>query len=205
MADMAQRQQQSFEERIGRIRTGDSVNLSGELHVGPREEVRAKDVEKAKKKQLKKRRRERPARQAIDAFDVLLFPVAMAVGALALLAGRLVTFHFLTPGGRFPIDTAAMLPGFDVAMWGDLALIAAFALILAWMFRFTTGLKRLGVLMGVALMMPGETLLVQNFPDEAALAFSDSYVAEARARPDPVEWPQTRLLLPGLDTFTALD
>ena len=200
MANMQKRQLQSFEERIGRIRTGDSVNLSGELHIGPREEVRAKDA-RAQKKELAKRKRKalRAAHSPVGQMssgDLMLFPVALLVGALAFLAGRLTAFHFLTPDGMFPIDTSAFLPPtMPVALWGDLVLAVAFVLIFAWMFHLTRGLRRLGVLLGFAAMMPGETLLVERYPDLAAMAYSPGFVTEALARPSPVEWPQGTIQL----------
>lgn len=199
MADLSHRQLQSFEERIGRIRTGDSLNLTGEMHIGPREEVRAKDA-KAQKKEIERRKRAARVTTAtgprVTSMDVILFPVAALVGAAAFLGGRIGAFHFLTPDGRFPIDTGFLPATMPVALWGDLVLATVLVCILAWMFRFTTGLKRTGVLLGFAAMMPGETLLIERYPDIAAMAWSPGYVTEALARPSPVEWPSGTLLLP---------
>ena len=115
--------------------------------------------------------------------------MALLVGALAFALGRAGVFHFLTPEGRFPIDISGFAPPVPLMLWADVALAAVVAVILAWMFHLGYGLRRLGVLLGFAAMMAAEPLAVEQAPEIWAMAYSDGYVRETLARPDPLKLP----------------
>ena len=178
---IASAQRSGFDERLGRINAG-GPNTMGKMLVGPGEEVRAKDAKKAAK-QMKKRaaKKARAVRTGDTAGDIMAFPFALLIGALCVVAGRVASWQFLTPGG--PMADQITLPeqvaSLPLPLFADLAIAAVLALMLAWAFKWTSGLKRLGVILGFGAMISGEVFLVQMFPDIFANFYAADYVASA--------------------------
>lgn len=169
MASMTELHRKGFEERLARINSG-GPNCIGELHVGPRQEVRARDAQKAIKRQVRAAQR-----RGSPMVSLLLLPVAVAIGALSMFTGRVTSYQFFT--GDDAIAFALM--GVPVEMFADVAIAGVLALALAWAFHLTWGLRRIGVLAGVVMMMTAEIQLMEQFPDIFATFFSDTYVASA--------------------------
>ncbi|MEL7345153.1 MAG: hypothetical protein AAFN59_09885 [Pseudomonadota bacterium] len=170
-----------FNERLGRISAG-GPNTMGKMLVGPGEEVRAKDARQAAKVMKRKAaRKKRAIRTGDGAGDVIAFPFALMLGAATVIAGRTASWQLFTPGG--PMADQITLPeavaALPLPLFADLAIAGVLALMLAWAFRFTTGLKRLGVVLGFGAMISGEIFLVQMFPDIFSNFYAADYVASA--------------------------
>lgn len=176
MASLAEKHRKSFEDRLSRIQHG-GPNCIGEVHVGPREEVRARDADKARKSVAKAAARAR--RRGSPLVTLLLLPIAAALGAVSVFAGRVASFQFFQDGG----DYAFALAGVPSAMFADLMIAGVLAFLLAWSFRLTWGLRRLAVLGGFVAMMTGEFFVVERFPDVFAAFFSETYVAGILSAP----------------------
>lgn len=178
--NMAAQHRAGFNERLGRIHSG-GPNTMGKVLIGPGEQIRAKDAKRIQSKILRDAKRKKRRASGSLAGDIIAFPFAFAIGVGAIFAGRVATWQVLTPGG--PLAEEITLPAF-MASWplpifADLAIAAVLALLFAWAFRFTTGLKRLGVILGFAAMMSGEAFLVQAFPDLFEGFYAPSYIAAA--------------------------
>ena len=175
MASMAQAQRSGFDNRIDRIRTGNSPNMMGRVEVGPREEVRAhQEGRKARKVRMH-------SAQTNESALSLLFvtPLAMAIGALSFLAGRIAAFHLFTGQGMYQIE----LPVWRIELWGDIAIAATLALLLAWTLHLGSGIRRTALLLGFAGMMSGEVLVMQQYPEVFERFYTPSYVTAATAEP----------------------
>lgn len=173
----------AFDQRLGRIRDG-GPNTMGKMLVGPGEEIRAKDARKAQARMKKEMRKSFRRARGLSGGDFIAFPLAIAMGAIAVVAGRIATWQFLTPGGplaeRITLpEKVAVLP---LPLFADLAIAAVLALMLAWAFSFATGLKRLGVVLGFGAMISGEAFLIQRFPDVFANFYQQEFIASASAQ-----------------------
>ncbi len=174
MATMAELHRKGFEERLARIQQG-GPNCIGHVHVGPREEVRARDAEKAKKAIVAKARKAQ--RRGSPVATVLLLPIALGIGAVSMFAGRVASYQFFTDGAPY----AFSLGGVGSAMFADVAVAAVLAIVLAWAFHLTFGMRRLAVLAGFVLMMTAEGQVVERFPDIYETFFSETYVTAVLA------------------------
>lgn len=175
MASMAQAQRSGFDNRIDRIRNGNSPNMMGRVEVGPREEVRAhQEGRKARKVRMR-------GAQTSESVLSLLFvtPLAVAIGALSFLAGRIAAFHLFTGQGMYQLD----LPVWRIDLWGDIAIAATLALLLAWTLHLGRGIRRTALLLGFAGMMSSEVLVMQQFPEVFERFYTPSYVTAATAEP----------------------
>ncbi|MDJ1008698.1 MAG: hypothetical protein QNJ13_12850 [Paracoccaceae bacterium] len=173
---MAQAQRDGFDSRIDRIRTGNSPNVMGRVEVGPREEIRANQQGKRKVRKV----RMGTARPA-ESLGSLMFtvPMALLIGALSFFAGRVAAFHLFTGQGMYQVD----LPVWRIDLWGDIAIAAILALLLAWTLKLNHGLRRTALLLGFAGMMSGELLLMQEYPEVFERFYTPSYVTAAAAEP----------------------
>lgn len=169
-----------FDSRITRIKAGNSPNSMGRVEVGPRDEVYAHEQAKRKGSHIRKVRIVQAPRES---FGSLLFslPSALALGAIAFVAGRVGAFHFLTPQGRFPIELPAAV--WRIELWGDIVLAAVIALILAWMFQMNKGARKTALLLGFAGMMSAEVIVMQKFPQIFEQVYTPSYVTATVAKP----------------------
>jgi hypothetical protein len=176
MSGLALAQKQNFQDRLSRITEGGD-NCMGQVHVGPREEVRARDS-KAAKKQLGKRAR-KAKRRGSPVATFFLLPVAVAVGAASLFVGRVASYTYFTADAPYSFSLA----GVDASMFADVGIAAVLAMVLSWALRLTFGLRRLAVLAGFVAMMTGEAVLMQHFPDIFTNFYPESYVAGVIANP----------------------
>lgn len=179
MGSMADVQRGGFDDRITRIRSGSSPNAMGRIEVGPREEVRAHEAKKRKGKHIRKVKLMAPR----ESFGSLLFsfPAALVVGAFSFAAGRVAAFHLLTPQGLYPLEIPPVV--WRIELWGDIALAAVLALMLAWIFKMDRGPRKTAVLLGFAAMMSGEVFVMQQFPEIFERFYTPSYVTATIAKP----------------------
>lgn len=178
MGSISQAQRDGFDDRINRIRTGDSPNVLGRMEVGPREEVRAHEAGKRGRKARRARARTGHPRESALSL-MFIAPMAILIGALSLFAGRVAAFHLFTGQGMYRVD----LPVWRIDLWGDIAIAATLALLLAWTLRLNHGVRRTALLLGFAGMMSGEVLLMQEFPEVFERFYTPSYVTAATSEP----------------------
>lgn len=175
MAAASETHRQTFEDRLARIKQG-GPNCMGHLHAGPSTEVRARDAQPAARIQparAPKRRRGSPV------VTLFLLPVAALLGALSMFVGRATAFHFFSDEGPY----AFTLAGVPASMFADILIATVLAMILAWSFQMTWGLRRAALVAGFVAMMVGEFDLMQTYPDLFETVFSETYVAGALADP----------------------
>ncbi len=177
MDSLAERQRQGFQDRLVRITEG-GENCMGHVHVGPREEIRARDAKAAKKALSKRARKSRRRGSPVATF--VLLPVALAVGAGSMLVGRVAAYRFFTDDGPYAATTLA---GMDASLVADVGIAAVLAIVLAWALHLGFGMRRLAVLAGFVAMMTGEAELMKQFPDVFTAFYSESYVASVLANP----------------------
>lgn len=182
MASMAQAQRDGFDSRISRIRTGKSDNVLGRLEVGPRDEVRAYE-EGRKGKRARRKVVIRDVQGGGDSLGSLLLiaPLAMAIGALCFVSGRIAAFHLFTGQGLYAVDLPDWVWRID--LWGDVAIAGGLALFLGWTLRLGHGARRTALLLGFAGMMSAEVLVMQEFPEVFERFYTPAYVTAATAEP----------------------
>lgn len=149
----------------------------GTLHVGPRDEVRASEAKAVEKAQAKARKAR--TRRGSPLATLLLLPVALALGALAVFVGRVAAYRLFSDDGIYPV----VLGGVPAEMFADIAIASVLAMLLAWTFHLTWGMRRVALVAGFVAMMVGEVNLMQSYPDLFAAFFSDTYVAGMLADP----------------------
>lgn len=165
-------QKQSFQQRLGRINEGGEFTTR-RVYVGP--------VENAAPGRASRRTKRiaaafgRGNRRTLLT-ELVLLPVALALGALAVIAARAATFHFLT---EQPVYT-------QYAWYADLALAAVLALILRSVFRMSGRIRGKAFLAGFIVMVLFQALFVVRAPEAFALLYSEAYVADAQALVGPV-------------------
>lgn len=175
MPTQAEDHRQTFEARLARIKQG-GPNTIGQIHVGPPAEVRARDAKAAAaapKAGSRKRRGSSPLR------TLIALPVAAALGALAMFAGRVAAFRFFSDEGLYSVSVA----GVPAEMFADILIATVLAILLAWTFHMTYGMRRAALVAGFVAMMVGEIDLMKTYPDLFETVFSETYVAGALANP----------------------
>jgi hypothetical protein len=172
---MAEQHRQTFEDRLARIREG-GPNCMGTVHAGPRAEVRAKDRKASATVQVPVKTRKRGS----SPFATLAaLPVALLLGALSVFVGRVAAYRFFSEDGLYTVAVA----GVPAEMFADVAIATVVAMILAWTFHYTWGMRRAALVAGFVAMMVWEVNLMQVYPALFETAFSETYVAGMLANP----------------------
>jgi hypothetical protein len=172
---MAEQHRQTFEDRLARIREG-GPNCMGTVHAGPRAEVRAKDRKASATVQVPVKTRKRGS----SPFATLAaLPVALLLGALSVFVGRVAAYRFFSEDGLYTVAVA----GVPAEMFADVAIASVVAMILAWTFHYTWGMRRAALVAGFVAMMVWEVNLMQVYPALFETAFSETYVAGMLANP----------------------
>ena len=171
---IAQAQKQGFEERLSRIKKG-GANTMGEVHIGPRDEDRAKKGAAPNTVRLK---RKKNSVKLGEGSNSVLVPLAMILGALSMFVGQAAAFHLFQEGGLFPVQIpVAALQG--VLPFAHFAFAGVLALMFAWTFGFSNLVRKLAVVAGLAAMFYFQADLIQKYPGIYANFFSEAYVAQA--------------------------
>ena len=150
----------------------------GEVHIGPREEVRAGKGKPKNTVRLKKKNKKVEIGRSSGMTLIIL---AFIFGALSMFVGQVATFHFFQPGGLAPIDVSGSaletyLPYAHFAIGGVLALL------FCWTFRLTSVLRMAAMAVGLFVMVQYHTQMVQTVPGIYVKFFSKGYVKEIHAR-----------------------
>lgn len=175
---LGQVQRQSFDDRLKRINKG-GINTMGEVHIGPREEVRAGKAASKPTNTVRMKRKNKNIALG-EGSNWVMVPVALVIGGLSMFAGQAAAYHFFG-GGLMPIEipVAALEPALPYA---NFILAAFLALIFTWTFGFTNKKRKLALILGLASVFYFEGDLIQKFPGTYTAMYSEGYVAEA---PEP--------------------
>lgn len=171
---MADQQRKGFDDRILRIAQG-GPNTTGTIYLG------ATEADGAKIPPKKRRAR----RGGSPALAVLTWPLALAIGALCMLAGRVALYQF-----QARPEFLEMVPPqhLDLLMLtADVGVAFVLALTFAWAFRLGGGMRRVFLAAGFIGVMMGEGLIIERAPDLFVPLFSESYVSAAVSGTSPIE------------------
>ena len=167
---------QSFEDRLNRINRG-APNTMGEVHIGPRDEEKARSGKATNTVRLKTKKKKV---KVGEGSNLVLVPVALVIGAMCAFAGQASAFHFFQDGGLMPVtlpEAVAMVEPYLI--YAHLAIGGLLALIFTWTFGFNGLLRKLAVVAGFGAMLFGHVQMVEQFPAIHANFFSEAYVAAA--------------------------
>jgi hypothetical protein len=162
---MADAQKASFQNRLKTIDKG-GPNTNGQVLVGPQDDTDGK------------KKKTRAPRQPINVgrffSDLFTAPFAAILGAIAMLGGRVASFHMYQPGGAFPVELSLLDLG---PLLADVLIGATLAVLLLWIFKVRRHLPRVGVLAGFIAVMVAEPAAVERFPDVFQAMYSDTYIS----------------------------
>lgn len=146
---------QVFRDRIQRVASG-GHNTMAQVYVGRAGSVAPKA--------------EKPALMS----ELQVLPMAALTGAIALVLGRLASFHLFSADGAV---AAELIPPAGYSAAGILIGIAL-ALVLGKLFRVDKGIRFLALAGGLIAMIWFDKGLVAAYPDIFAMMFSENYVIE---------------------------
>lgn len=175
MTSLAEQQRQGFQDRLRRIQDG-GPNTIRQVHIGPSEEIRAKDARartQAKLSQVKPKK----LRTGSSSGDILMAPIAIAFGAFAVFIGRAAAFQFFSADGAYAFQFAGM----PSTMFMDFVIAAVLATLFAKCFQLNYGLRRAFLMTGFVAMMVGESFLLHKYPQVFTTFYSDTYVLDTLA------------------------
>jgi len=164
-------QKQSFQERLTRIRAG-GENTTRHVYIGPVEEV---ETGQRSRRRLRRVASLRGGSRRPFFSEILMVPLALAVGGVAVVAARALGFHFLIEEPLYA----------DYTWYADLGLAAVIALILRWSLRLSGGVRGKAFLAGFVVMVLFQALFVVRAPEIFERLYSEAYVADIVARIGP--------------------
>lgn len=167
---MTMAQHDQFSARLKRINSGKTAHwtVPGEGLASHRQEARI--AQNAPGKTWK--RAKAPG-------GILMLPIAILTGAVAVVAGRWLTFSYLGADGPLGVDLAEMAGPFVA----DIALAAALSVLFMLIFALTSKLRALLHLAAFGAVLFYEHELVRQVPDLYAMLYPPSWVAEMLAIP----------------------
>lgn len=171
-------QRRGFEDRLDRIKQG-GANTMGEVHIGPRDEVRAKEGKSTSTVRLKKSGRKKAVTLG-EGSNAVLVPLAVILGGVSMFVGQSAAFHLFAEGGL--LQVALPVPALEPYVpYTHFAVAGILALMFGWTFRLTSTLRRLALIGGLAAVVYFQADIMQRIPGIYASFFSKAYVAEALA------------------------
>jgi hypothetical protein len=165
-------QQNSFKNRLGRIKAG-GQNTTRHVYVGPPDEDRRSTGKAGRAPALP-----RQAGQRRFAGELMMIPLGVASGALAVLAARVVSFRFLTEQSFYTSEYFG-IAGSVLTVTG---LAIAFAFLLRVLFRLSGGVRGRAEFAGFAGMVLFEHMAIVRLPEIFTQIYSDGYVAQVIAQ-----------------------
>ena len=171
---IADTQRKGFEDRLSRIKKG-GVNTMGEVQIGPRDENQPR---KSKPTNTVRIKRKKPKQVNLgEGSNIVLAPIAAAVGGLSMFVGQAAEYHLFQPGGLFnisiPVDAAVM-----AIPCAHFIIAIALALSLSWAFGLTNLVRRMAMIAGLAAVTVWQTELVERYPGVYTGVFSEAFVQE---------------------------
>jgi len=178
MARSKNTQRTGFEDRLNRINKG-GANTMGEVHIGPRDEDRARKGKADNTVRMKKKKKAKSAAHLTDGSTAVLAPIGVLLGGMSMFVGQATQYQFFDAGGLLqmtpPAALEAFLPFLPFLIGGLLAL--AFA----WTFRLTTMVRFAAVVGGFVATFVYQADLIQTMPGMYANFFSKEFVETALA------------------------
>ena len=177
---MSRQAQGGFEERLQRIQKG-GANTMGEVHIGPRDEVRADHKGRKSRPSNTVRVKGKKKSKTVDAgSNGALGPVALAFGALSMFVGQAAAFHFFQEGGLAPITPPEVIAPY--IQYAPIAIGGTLALLFMWTFHLSSILRSAALIAGCAGVFVYHVELVQKAPGLYTGFFTKEYVASVLAK-----------------------
>jgi len=148
----------------------------GEVHIGPREEVRA--GQKGKQGNTVRLKRKKRNVKIGQGSAKALVPLAFIFGALSMFVGQAATYHLFAETGLINLDVSGTVIQ-DYTPFAHFALGGLLALLFAWTFRMMSALRIVALVAGVFVMVQYQGAIIQKVPGVYAAFFSKAYVKEA--------------------------
>lgn len=172
---MSRAGQSGFDDRIKRIKKG-GANTMGEVHIGPRDEVRANKKGRNSKPSNTVRMKAKNTKKVNvgEGSGSTLVILALIFGALSMFVGQAAAFHFFQEGGLVPITPPdAALPYMQYA---PIAIGGTLALLFMWTFHLSSFMRVTALAGGCAAVFVYHTELVAKAPGLYASFFTKEYV-----------------------------
>jgi hypothetical protein len=166
-------QRTGFEDRLSRIKKGGD-NTMGEVHIGPRDEVRA--GQKRKANNTVRLKRKKPSKKEIGrSSGVSLLILAFLFGVLSMFVGQAAAYHLFADTGLIKLDLSAtaVAPYVPVA---DFIIGGFFAVLFAWTFQLMGVVRLVAIAVGLFVMVQYQPVLVKSAPGVYAAFFSKEFV-----------------------------
>lgn len=167
--------QEIFAERLSRINKG-GANTMGQVYVGPADDT-DRSRRKRTKTRMKKSERVGKSKPKKAPSKLIMWPVGLMVGLLAMLAARVLAFHFVVEGTLFGVE----LPEQMIGLGGQVGL----GLVLLYLLVNLVGLRGSAILAGVAgfaVMVLYEPNLMAFYPEVFAQIYSPAHVSTTLAQ-----------------------
>lgn len=171
---VADSQRKGFEQRLSRIKKG-GANTMGEVQIGPRDEATARSSRPTNTVRLK--RKKAKSVNIGEGSNLVLAPIAAAVGGLAMFVGQAVEYHLFQPGGLFNISMPLELVQ-PALPYAHFAIAIALALALSWAFGLTNLIRRMAMIAAMAAVTAYQTQLVERYPGVYTAVFSETFVTD---------------------------
>ena len=167
-----------FEDRLSRIKKG-GANTMGEVHIGPRDEERARTGKSGNVVRMKKKK---PTKlSAGEGSTTVLAPVAVLLGGISMFVGQAADYQLFHEGGLLkmtpPVEVLTPYMQYAPFLFGGIL-----ALMFAWTFRLTSAIRFLALLGGFGAVFYYQADLVQKMPSMYANFFSVEFVEAAFAK-----------------------
>lgn len=147
----------------------------GEVQIGPRDEETARTSRPSNTVRMKKKKKQDV--KLGEGSNLVLAPIAGAIGGGAMFVGQVAEYHLFQPGGLFtvsvPIDAIASAVPYAHFI---IAILLAFSL--AWAFGLTNLTRRIALIAGLAAVAVWQTELVERYPHIYTAVFSEAFVVE---------------------------
>lgn len=176
---LANAQRDGFDRRLSKIRKG-GANTMGEVHIGPRDEVRA--GKKGESNNTVRMKRKKSAKSATigEGSTPVLMVLGLLFGAMSMFVGQATAFHLFDAGGLMPLTLPEAA---QVAIpYASLIIGGTLAMMFAWTFRLTTALRMIAVAVGLYGMVYFHTDLVGKMPGLYTNFFTKEYVTDVLAK-----------------------
>ncbi|MEP2260388.1 MAG: hypothetical protein ABJI00_03170 [Paracoccaceae bacterium] len=172
---MSRAGQSGFEDRIKRIKKG-GANTMGEVHIGPRDEVRSgKKGRKSKPSNTVRMKAKNTKKVKLgEGSGSTLILLALVFGGLSMFVGQAAAFHFFQEGGLVPIAPPAALEPY--MQYGPIAIGGTLAFLFMWTFHLSSIMRATALIGGCAAVFVYHTELVAKVPGLYASFFTKEYV-----------------------------
>lgn len=169
-------QRRGFEDRLSRIKKGGD-NTMGEVHIGPRDEVRA--GEKAVAKNTVRMKRKTKNVKIGEGSSMTLVPLAFVFGAMSMFVGQAAAYHMFADTGLIQLDMSGLSAVEPYLPYAHFVFGGVLALLFGWTFRMTSAVRFLALVGGLAVMVHYQSDIIQKAPGVYQAFFSKAYVKEA--------------------------